>query len=267
MTMTEIETTLKTNKPQGWSRFARGEDPPAVTPRPGDLMLNCYPRSGLTWLAFLLAQLLKSDPRERLDLNSFEKYVPPASELASQPPTGPSQIVRCHSQYAPGWNKVVYLLRDPRDTLVSYWHFEKLVSRDFNLPLADFLRSNDHWPCEWDRHVAGWTQPGRQPNLVIVRYEELHTDPFAALQRVQKLAGTKWSPAQVEAAIEASRFEHMRAAEERISSVRATVEPPEHFVRRGRVGSWQEEMGYTELRIIEEKYGKVMRQVGYEPRS
>jgi hypothetical protein len=262
--MIEIEMNAENRKPQGWSRFALGEDPPAVTPRPGDLMLNCYPRSGLTWLAFLLAQLLKADPNERIDLNSVEKYVPPASEL---PRVGPPQIVRCHSQFTPGWSKVVYLLRDPRDVMVSYWHFQKLVSADFNLSLADFLQSDGHWPCEWDQHVLGWTQPGRQANLVIVRYEELHTDPVTALQRVQKLAGAKWTATQVETAIEASRFEHMRAAEEQISSTGASVEPPEHFVRRGRVGSWQEEMGYRELRIVEEKYGKVMRQVGYEPRS
>jgi hypothetical protein len=254
-------------KPQGWTRFARGEVSPAVTPRPGDLMLNCYPRSGLTWLAFLLAQLLKTDPQERLDLSSFEKYVPPASELSAKSPTAASQIVRCHSQFTPGWNKVVYLLRDPRDVMVSYWHFQKLVSRDFDMPLADFLRSDDHWPCEWDQHVAGWLRPGRQENLVVVRYEELHSDPVAALQRVQKLAGAKWSASRIAAAVEASRFEQMRIAEEDVSVVRESVTTPERFVRHGRVGSWQDEMGYTELRIIEEKYGKAMRQVGYEPRG
>ncbi len=262
-----MTTLMQPTTPQGWTRYARGEDPPAVTPAPGDLMLNGYPRSGLTWLAFLLAQLLKPDPKERLDLSSFEKYVPAASDLASRPSGRASQIVRCHSQFTPGWNKVVYLLRDPRDVMVSYWHFERLIGGESDLPLAEFLRSDNHWPCQWDQHVTGWTRPGRQSNLVIVRYEDLHTDPVAALQRVQKLAGMKWSPTQIEAAIEASRFEQMRAAEERTARTPGDGRSFEHFVRRGRVGSWQEEMGYTELRIVEEKFGKVMRQFAYEPLS
>jgi aryl sulfotransferase len=166
-------------------------------------------------------------------------------------------------------SKVVYITRDPRDVMVSCWHFRKFLDRDFNLSLADFLRSDEHLPCEWDDHLSSWLLP--QPthrNLLVVRYEDMHEDPVAVVRGVLNFAGVRRDEARIDAAIEASRFERMRAAEERcgVNGTNAGDER-ERAVRRGRVGAWQEEMGYTELRTIEEKYGDVMQQVGYEPLS
>jgi len=245
------------------------------TLRPSDVFLCSYPKSGTTWLGYLIAQTLRRDDDNiRLGLNSFNKYVPDVNlsytkrgSLAQFAELADPRFFLCHAMHDQHLPKVVYVIRDPRDTMVSYWHYRKFLSHDFNLPLADFLSSDDHWPCDWDEHVAGWLLPQSHPHLLLVRYEEMHKDAAAVLRRVLEFAGVRQTAAKIEMAVEASRFENMRAAEERFGVIGKAGDESERFVRKGRVGSWQEEMGYSELRILEEKYGKVMRQVGYTPLS
>jgi estrone sulfotransferase len=245
------------------------------TIRQSDVFVCSYPKSGTTWLGYLIAQTLRrDDDNTRMGLNSFTKYVPDVNllytkrgSLAQYNEMADPRFLLCHAMCDEHMPKVVYVIRDPRDTMVSYWHYRKFLSPDFNLPLADFLTSKDHWPCDWDEHVTSWLLPQSHPHLLLVRYEDMHKDAAAVLRRVLEFAGVQQTAARIEAAVEASRFENMRAAEERFGVIGKAGDENERFVRKGRVGSWQEEMGYSELRILEEKYGNVMRQVGYTPLS
>jgi hypothetical protein len=253
----------------------RNQDHTAFYPtvRKTDVFLCSYPKSGTTWLGFLIAHVLNRED-EQLDLKSFNRYVPDVNllytkrgSLAQFEEFSNPRFFLCHAALDLNLPKVVYVTRDPRDVMVSYWHYRKFLKKDFNMSLLEFLRSEDHWPCEWDEHVASWLLPAEHPNMLRVRYEDMHKDASSVMRSVLDFAGIKCSEAKLEAAIEASRFEKMRAAEEQFGVNGKAGDQEERFVRKGRVGSWQEEMGYAELRAIEEKYGKVMRQVGYEPLS
>lgn len=244
------------------------------TLRRSDVFLCSYPKSGTTWLGFLIAHVLKGDASDELDLKSFNRYVPDVNlqytkrgSAAAHSGLSDPRFFLCHATYDAQLPKVVYVTRDPRDVMVSYWHYQKFLKKDFDQPMAEFLRSDDHWPCEWDEHVAGWMLPRAHADLLVVRYEDIHKDTTAVVRGVLDFAGVRCSEAHIEAAVEASRFERMRAAEERHGVNGKAGDEQERFVRKGRVGSWQEEMGYAELRAIEEKYGDVMRQVGYQPLS
>ena len=48
--------------------------------RRSDVFLVTYPRSGTTWLSFLIANVFKEDPSERLNIRTLVKYVPDINE-------------------------------------------------------------------------------------------------------------------------------------------------------------------------------------------
>ena len=100
--------------------------------------------------------------------------------------------------------KVVYVLREPRDTLVSFYHYLKdppnksfrsiaehqysSVSEFLRRPLSGFLRwcysrhgKSNTVAERWANHVRGWLGAG---DTVVVRYEELKTDYRRVLGRL-----------------------------------------------------------------------------------
>jgi hypothetical protein len=254
-------------------RPLRSYDHTALIPtiRPTDVFLCSYPKSGTTWVGYLLAQLLKKNAAEQLGLDSFNQYVPDINliytkrgSLAECAGLPDPRFLLCHATYQPLFPKVVYVLRDPRDVMVSYWHYQKLISRDFDASLLEFLNS-DIWPCHWDQHVGSWLLPARHPNLVVIRYEDLHVNPLAEMLKVKQLAGANWSDQQILAAIDASRFDRMRAAEDKFGIKAKVGDPRERFIRRGKSGSWKQEMGPAELAAVEDRCGEIMREFGYDP--
>ena len=253
------------------------ESPPptdafAASVRPLDVFLCTYPKSGTTWLGYLLAQLLKESPDEQLGLDSFNRYVPDVNTLYRRRAglvglagLGDPRFMLCHAEFDPTLPRVVYVLRDPRDVMVSYWHYQRFLRPGHVESLAEFLQRPAYFPCAWDAHVRGWLLPRRHPNLLVLRYEDMHADTAGVLRQVLDFAGLSVEPAAIAAAVDQSRFSRMRAAEERFGVGDKAAGTDERFVRKGRVGSWQEEMGPAELRLLEDRFGEVMRQVGYPP--
>jgi hypothetical protein len=160
--------------------------------------------------------------------------------------------------------RVVYGVRDPRDVMLSYWHYQRFLKPGYDRSLAEFLRGANHWPCDWDAHVKSWLLPRRHPNLLVLRYEDLHADAAGVLKSVLCFAGVALTDSRVAAAVEASRFDRMRSAEEQHGVHGKAGDQRERFVRKGKIGSWQEEMGAEELAIVHERYGDVMRELGYQ---
>jgi sulfotransferase family protein len=91
-------------------------------------------------------------------------------------------------------SRIVYVLRDGRDVLVSLYHFTRSFDREARRQsFAEFLRSEDryfrHCPemagldrvSTWRRHVELWLA---RPGVCLVSYRELVREPEAALRRL-----------------------------------------------------------------------------------
>jgi hypothetical protein len=99
---------------------------------------------------------------------------------------------------------VVYVLRDPRDTLVSFFHYLNsdelhatnpglenqrcsVFSEFLRRPLSPYLRDGfcedatfENVAGRWASHVAGWL---REPNVCVLRYEDLLRDYRACVRK------------------------------------------------------------------------------------
>lgn len=145
----------------------------------------------------------------------------------------------------------------------------------FRPTLREFVLGDDHWPCRWDEHVAGWILRNKHPNLIWLRYEDMHQDTASSLTRVLEFIGIRHQRADVDRAVEAARFDRMKSLEDDmrargqkfgvVESNPAGADMNERFVRRGQVGTAKEELDPESLRRLEQRYETVMRAVGYLP--
>lgn len=237
-----------------------------------DVFICSYPKSGTTWVGYLLAQFFKrSDDDGLMGLNSFNDYVPDVNAeyfgqgtLDAYRTRPDCRVFLCHAPLDLQLPRVIYVLRDPRDAVVSYWHYKRFLSNDFKLSLAEFIATDQHWPCEWDQHAAGWLLPSpRHPRCLVIRYEDLHADTLGMLRKILDFSQIECSEQKMRRAVEQSRFERMRAAEEAHGVPDHQGDKRERFVRKGRIGGGREELGTLELELLERKYGRTMRALGY----
>ena len=237
--------------------------------RADDVLIVGYPRSGTTWLAYMLANAIKPDAREELSLKTFGRYVPDVNDAYFWAKPSPPELaalpsprfLRVHAAYDPSFPRVVYVLRDPRDTLVSHYHFLRLSRPGFGLSLAEFVaRDEEHWPVDWSEHVTGWLRVPH-PARLVVRYEELHERPEPVLEHVLAFAGLSAPPDRVAAAVDESRFDHMQRAEDRGSIWER--KDGEREVRRGEIGGWRDELDEESAGVIARRYGAAMAEAGY----
>src|SRR2546426_452255 len=81
--------------------------------------------------------------------------------------------------------RVVYLLRDGRDAMVSSFHFLAALGQVTSNE-ADFLTlvtTGEGLVCRWDEHVTQWLANPFGADMLVMKYEDLIAQPTAELRR------------------------------------------------------------------------------------
>jgi len=142
------------------------------------------------------------------------------------------------------------LVRDPRDTVYSYYRFRQefpdVPWERITGTIGDFLGTLDYTgrqPADdWHTFYRRWTAVAeRSPRRAVIRFEDLKTDPVPALAASLHAFGVDLPAADLAAAVEASTFARMRAHEDTVAGQDAGKEQS-RVMRRGVVGEWREWM-------------------------
>ena len=240
--------------------------------RPTDVFLVTYPKSGTTWMAFLLANIIYSKQYTEqniiLNLRTLPEIVPDINELYSAGADLSKyahlpnpRVFTVHARYDRAFPRVIYILRDPRSVMVSYWHHKRLVDPGFDLSLKDFIAKDDHWPTLWNKHVEEWLFRGHK-NVMTVRYEEMDVNALEIARKVIEFIKLPSDERTIKHAVEAAKFDNMKTLEDKYGR-RVQGAHEERFIRKGNTDSWREELDEESLRILEQKYGAVMTKLGY----
>jgi len=183
----------------------------------------------------------------------------------------PDELHRKRLRFAK--KRVVFLVRDPRDVMVSLfyemtrrtkfyddWGFDTNRVRENADNLSTFIRGSVGRLASL---LAYWTIWEQQRGLVgaftLVRYEDLHEDAERELHRVLEFMSISSDPECVRAAVEECRFERMRKREAQGGFDSKTLQPanpddPDSFkVRRGLVGGFAEELSAADVAWMDEQ--------------
>jgi hypothetical protein len=182
------------------------------------------------------------------------------------------RYLKSHEPYKPEYRRVIYVVRDPRDVLISYYFYQVKFRRiPENYPIAEFAQrflDGDLDPYgPWNEHVGGWL--GARANttgFLLLRYEDMISDVLASLSRIQEFLGLERTQAELQKAAEYSSFENMQNLESRQRDswepLKGTIEA-ERFVRSGKVGEGKEVLPTNIQQLIFESWTDVMARVGY----
>ncbi len=253
-------------------RVLLGSDRPgrALEIFPDDMFIVSYPKSGNTWVRFLVANLLHPDPT---DFTTMETRVPTIYQQTSRQLSSFARprVLKSHEYFDPRYPRAVYVVRDPRDIAVSYFHYSKRKGFVTEASTIDefagvFLEGRLNRFGTWHENVASWlaARDGTQ-QMLLVRYEDLRKDTPGELRRIARFLDIDGSDAVIARAVEASSFERMRQLEEASTGttlhLKHKLDVP--FVRKGVAGGWKQELPESFKAQIERAWGPLMERLGY----
>ena len=238
--------------------------------RPEDAFLIAYPKSGTTWLQFMLAELTAKE----IDFDSDETIFPPVGRHRSVAPvlgTG-GRLLRSHEPYRAWYGRkygaVIYLIRDGRDVAVSnYYHHLRRgwYGGEFSKFLRLFLAGAIDGYGSWQDHVLSWLERQREApdRVLIMKYEALLHDSVGRLGDISEFLHLGSGPERIARVVENNSIERMREKEMRSKHLAAQRRKNIPFVRRGIAGGWRELFDDED----EEKFvaiaGHALREAGY----
>ncbi|MBE9191039.1 sulfotransferase domain-containing protein [Gloeocapsopsis crepidinum LEGE 06123] len=189
-------------------------DRPYLFPRVArhETYLISFPRSGNTWLRRLLTALIH---QKRGGWRLTESTVPDVHKYKLEKKRKPSikpLIVKSHTPFVDIPAKVIYVVRDGRDALLSYYYLQLKEGKiKSDIPPIDIYFDNHVWPCQWHVHVAGWLDglAKRSPeSYKITYYEDLKKSTAEQLLLIAEFIGLSVTPDDVERAISLHPVEH-----------------------------------------------------------
>ena len=243
-----------------------------VTAYDDDVWIVSYPRSGNTWTRFLIGNLVAGGAP--VDWSSIERQVPDIylnqdPQLRSLPRP---RYLKSHEAYRPDYRRVIFIVRDPRDVALSYFHFQKKskvlpVEASLAEFLPSFLSGQIATFGSWGENVGSWLGARRgSAGFLAVRYEDLLENAEAQLARVAEMLNLPADNGQLRRAVENSRADRMRDLERSQRGQHTYLKSSREdipFVRAAKSGQWQTELSPEAARQIEAAWGAVMRELGY----
>lgn len=245
----------ETPVPEGFSRITEFS--------PDDIFIAGYPKSGNTWVQGLIAGAIYGLDLRLAPDSLVQDLVPDVHFKKIYRRYQSPVFFKTHALPQPEYRRVIYLLRDGRDVMVSYFHHLEALQGG----AVDFLRmvqtGEGLFPCKWAEHVRQWLANPHRSSMLIVRYEDLKQNAAKELLRICEFAGLPRDAAVLETAVEKASFASMQQREKQFGWANQAWPKEKAFVRRGQVGSHVDEMPPDAREAFLKEAGTVLEQAGY----
>ncbi len=274
------------------------------------IWLASYPKSGNTWLRmFLKSYFLKSDEKFTLDgsiLDSFKPQGFPEQKILDHLKIDYSKFeeiaknweamqdyinlnkrtnfIKTHNAMCTvGTHKftslrntkgAIYLVRDPRDVLVSLSHhmglnyektFEHLSSSyNFEYPSSGNKRYKKSLMGTWSNHYNSWKNYN-SCKILIIKYEDMVKNEINTFTKIisylTEIDDVKFNDEKLKKALKQTQFEELQKMEK--TEGFKEKGKGELFFRKGKIGVWKDQVSPEIINKIEKLFKKEMIELGY----
>lgn len=210
-------------------------------------VLISYPKSGRTWLRMILAKMLVN-----LGYN-YSKY---------------EMILTLHKgslKNTLGYNyKILFLYRDPRDVVISYYFEMKNRKESYHDNISNFLRNKKYGIETHIKYLNNWyNEKDKYIDFMMISYNELKNNTFNTIEKVLKYLNVPYDNEKINNAIEYSSFESMKKIEKGKKKnylqyykggfrAKKKRNKNSYRVRKGKIGGYKDYLNEKDLNYVNE---------------
>jgi len=247
-----------------------------------------YPKSGNTWVRFLVCNLLFG-PQD--SAAALHRLIPDVHEADGMDCSAGSEcLYKTHFMNSSQLPRIeatraaIYVVRHPADVLASNFFYSQrsqggVAATEFGAYVESFIehRGDPRWAelgmGSWVDNVRSWWQAGHFPVLRI-RYEDLAGDPLQAGREIALLLRPESSEADIQRAVQNSSFQRMRQIERedirrRQVSIfykpylQSSIDAGRRFMRRGVVGDGAARLSADQMGRLRDACAPLLAELGY----
>uniref|UniRef100_H0Y072 Sulfotransferase n=2 Tax=Otolemur garnettii TaxID=30611 RepID=H0Y072_OTOGA len=220
-----------------------------------DVLIITFPKSGTNWLIEILCLIYsKGDTKWIQSVPIWERSPWIESEPGfafANDREGP-RLLSSHlpihlfpKSFFSSKAKVIYVIRNPKDIIVSgyfFWNSVHFVKKPKSMEqyLEWFLEGNVPYGS-WFDHVRAWMSMRERENFLMLSYEELKRDTEGNIEKICQFLGKKVEPEELNLILKNSSFQAMR--ENKMSNFSILddtyIVHKNPLLRKGVTGDWK----------------------------
>ncbi|KAJ8250809.1 hypothetical protein COCON_G00227310 [Conger conger] len=191
----------------------------------------------------------------------IEFFDPEAQQLLSQVPSPRFLGTHMHPDnmppsFAAKKTKMLVIIRNPKDTAVSFYHFSVKdpvlpTPESWDVFFSGFMSGDVPWGSYFD-HALAWEKRIEDPNVMIVTYAEMKEDLSKGVQQISQFFGFPLSKEQIQTIAEDSTFSSMKEK----SQVSHGILASSIIFRKGEVGDWKNHFSEAQSRMMDAEFEK-----------
>lgn len=227
-----------------------------------DIFIVGYPKSGNTWMQHIIASLVFQINPSTMPDKLVQDLVPDIYHIKYFKRYWYFAFFKSHELPKPEYKKVIYLVRDGRDAMISYYHYLNKVE---NKPttLKQLIENEDIFPSKWHIHLQSWKENPYNSEIIFVKYEDLLANTLKELKRICDFLNIERKQEVLEMVATGCNFSNMKAKNEEFGWGHRIIKN-NSFFRNGRRGDYLSEMPIELKEKFEKESIEMLKMYGYE---
>ena len=243
--------------------------------------------SGTTWLSGILPFVLNEGDEDKVNAMGHRAFsvpyielnlpgFPPASEILKTRP--PPRVLKTHLRYEflqkqveEDKAKVIVIFRNPKDTIVSFYHFYRInkILGEFTGTFHEFFElvkaRQLHYGDIFDWYKDWWPKKDLD-NILTLKYEDLINDSAAEIGKIAKFCNKVLDGATIQKIADACSLKQMKVNPNTTVDIKGSpfnLEKGE-FYRKGVIGDWKNHFNEEESKWVDSQCEEHLKPIGLD---